>query len=365
MDIVPMFGATGVSGAAGAQFIDYAGTAGIAPAMYQDFYAKVLAGFRSSKSKDFGQFLTGLQSGTTGMILQGASAENAISTYATALSVTKNEASAATLVEQMTRLSSGAYAKPREALEGFGGVAWGDVDADGQFNLLLQYAGNLPENQRVQLLTEAGFSPELAGGLSKIASPDTVATLARTRQSVGGASGAALRQQITAFEGSAVGLDRRLHGAKAEDVLRVQGQIGGWMARLQAAQDRVAEMAVRGEDRVLMPDDVEAHWVAQGRIYDDLEEIARQAAAAGGDEGRAIARRARGLQYRIDRSRGVMLPQVDDELPIISRLQNFRRQMAIQQGPRFEEEFQGIVNIYNNNVVYNRSEGQASPRVEN
>ncbi len=141
--IAPFVGAADLGPQEVAQLIKFAGTAGIAPAAdaYKDYFAQIVAAYRASESTIFAQFITGVQKGVTPYIAAGGTLAEGLSLYSSAIAVSANEALAATLVEQVSRLSAGGYERPRLAMEEALGLKWSDLTMDQRKTALLDYVG--------------------------------------------------------------------------------------------------------------------------------------------------------------------------------------------------------------------------------
>jgi len=199
--ISPFVGANQMSGSEVTKLFEFAGIAGITPEeeSYKQYFAKLQAGYTSSKATSFGDFMTGLQKGGTAYMGQGGSLNEAISAFASARSVTANESVAATLLEQVARFSSGAYEKPRKAIEQSQSVKWEDIEMDQRMNVLLKHIAEIPESKRTQTMIEQGFEPGLATEVQKMVTPEALQTMQSTRQTVRTAKPEQTQGQMQAY----------------------------------------------------------------------------------------------------------------------------------------------------------------------
>lgn len=368
MQLSPMFGMAQLNGDEIKKFLDLSTTAGVGQSEqdYKQFFAELYAGYRSSKSSNFGQFLTGMQSGTTGIIAQGGSSQGAVSLFSSALSVMKNEETAATLTQQIGTLSSGAYAKPRQALEAFSGQSWEQLNPDDQISILLAYTQAIPANERVQRLTEQGFSPELATGLAKMTSGEAMQVYQSTRQAVGGADVGLIDSKITAYKNSLPGRSNIRGGQQEGSALSLEKQIGHFQERLADARTTVDALAARGEDNIWLDDEREAYQLSYRQMRDELHSTMRQLDAVGTPEAEKLYAEAAQLEMQLLESGGQLLPLpgLSDTAPM-----RFRAERAMRNGVGLETQLGSlqqqsttVIHNYNNNIVYNHPSEQARAR---
>jgi len=289
--LAPFVGAAGGRGLGPAevgQLFKFAGTAGLPPTpdAYKEYFAKLIAGYTSSESQDIGLFLSGLQKGGTAFLSMGGTLDEAISAYSSALAVTANEALAATLVEQIARLSGGAYQKPRQAIEQGLGVTWADLSMDERMGALLQHVEQLPEAQRIQTLTEQGFPAELTTQIGKMVSPKALRTMEATRQAVLGAQPQTIDSMTDAYLESMLGKERISQADIASKELRAGPGFADWQRRLNAIKKEHAINVAKGTDRWIL-NKLEPSVIALEQMRDQLdafsadlpEEYREQAAA--------------------------------------------------------------------------------------
>jgi len=376
MQLAPMFATMQMSGEDVKKFLDFASTAGVEQSEqgYKEFFSRIYAGYRSSKSSNFGQFITGLQSGTTGIIAQGGSANGAISLYASALSVMKNEDVASTLAQQIGTLSSGAYEKPRQALEKFSGKSWDQLTPDEQIEVLLAYTQNIPANQRVQQLTGQGFSPELATGLSKMTSAEATRVLKSTEQAVGGADVNLLNQKIEAYKQSLPGKSNIRGGREESETLKLEKEIGAFQERLADAQSRVKSLAAQGKDNIWMDDEYEAYHMAYQQMIDELDSMGRLLLKTGTPEADEMFGEVAKLRIDLTESSGRLLPLPGgSEVPLIGesieKRMKHRAEKAMRRGVEYETQLEEleqkaptIINNYYNNKTIMTKEAPATSR---
>lgn len=371
--LAPMFGAAQTGAGDVAKFFEYTSTMGVAPTekAYQDAFAMLLAGYRSSKTTTgFGTYVSGLQAGTTGILAQGGSPEGAITLYTTARAVTQNESVAATLAEQIGRISGGAYERPRQVLEQFAGKPWSSLTPDEQLETLLLYTQQIPESQRVQVLTKQGFAPELATGLAKVASEKGLEVLRGTRQAIQGAGREQLQKQVEAYKETTVGRARTQQGQRGLEFLGAETEIGSFQDRLKAAADRVKAMKARGKDRFWTEDEYEAYLVAYEQMDKELLQAYAQLEKIDSLAARQLQKEI--MSLRIDIS-GSMYELTGK--PIIghgiSQLSRWNEEWAARKGPGYEQELrdiggrtQQIINNYyeSHDIHYHMPEGRTEPR---
>jgi len=273
--LAPFVGAAGLGPDEVSKIFEFAGTAQIAPTpeAYKQFFAQLQAGFTASKAVNFGSFMTGLQQGGTGYLAMGGTLTEAISTFSAARAVMANEALAATLVEQVSRLSSGGYEKPRQAIEKALGVKWEELPMDQRAAALLQHVKAIPERQRAQTLAEQGFPLELTTALGKMVSPEATRTLESTRQAVTGTSPAIIDSMSQAYLNS---IPARARVGEAESSARKAARgprYSDWQERLRKAQDKLDELLEQGKDRWYIPNNIEAEVIALEQMYSETTAI--------------------------------------------------------------------------------------------
>jgi hypothetical protein len=272
--LAPFVGSAQLGGEEIGKVFEFAGAAGIEPTAeaYKDYFAKLQAGFTASKATNFGQFMTGLQKGATGYMAMGGSLDEAIAAFAMARAVTANEALAATLLEQATRLSGGAYAKPRKDIERTMGVKWQDLSMDERLSVLLKYVEKIPEAQRAQKLGEVGFPVELSTQLGKIVSPEAKKTLKATRQSVQASSAEDTDEQTQAYLRSIVGQAKSEEGRAAGETISGAEKFSSWQLRLKRNEERLKILQSTGQDRFWIRDAAEPTVMAMEEMINELEE---------------------------------------------------------------------------------------------
>lgn len=268
--LAPFVGAAGLGGQEVAKLFEFAGSAGIEPTAgaYKDYFAKLQAGYTASKATDFGQFMEALQKGGTAYMTKGGTLEEAISTFASARAVTANESLAATLVEQIARLSGGGYEKPRLAMEESLGIKWSDLSMDARTSALLRYVRRLPEATRTQTLVEQGFPQELTTGIGKMVSPEAMRTLQSTRQAVSEAAPSLTDEIAKAYIDSMLGKEREQQATIAQRQVKQGPDFAAWQRRLDDARSKFEDQAAIGQDRWIK-DSIEPYVIA-------LEEMQQQ-----------------------------------------------------------------------------------------
>ncbi|HBG77669.1 MAG TPA: hypothetical protein DDW84_02305 [Phycisphaerales bacterium] len=319
MSVSSFFGAAQLTSDAVSKLFEFAGIAGVKPteAAYKDYFAKILAGFTSSKTTDLGEYMIGLQKGATGYVAQGGSLAEAIATFSAARSVMANESLAATLLEQVTRLSGGGYEKPRKAIERGMHVKWDDLDVDERKAAMLSYVLTIPESKRSQRLAKEGFPVELTGQLSKIVSAEATQTLENTRRVVSDANSANLAPLLSAYKKSSP------YRQTASKTKGVQNQIASvtpdeelWQDRLTMAEDEFSVLQKKGEDAFFIKDKLEPTLIAYDTMAKEARELSKSLPKGSQQQKQALQ-----LLYNIETSRhiftdpvGQLMPQTKKEL---------------------------------------------------
>lgn len=348
--IAPFVGSADLSGQEVSKLFEFAQTANVAatPEAWQEYLSKLQAGFTASKATSFGDFMVGLQKGGTPYIASGGSLEEAVSLFSGARSVTSNEALAGTLLEQVTRLSGGAYEKPRLAMEQAMGVNWSDISTDQRAAALLQYAQRLPDSQRSQFLAEAGFAPELINQLGRLVTPGGLQTIASTRQKITSATPSALAAQTDAYMQSDLGKQYQ-EGAKENlFAIRMGPKYIPWEQRLQRAKRTFKEKLLEGTDRKTVLDKHEPTVIALQQLIEDLK---------AGDEYIPMDDPRFGVYTELG---GVINDLIIKGAPISNKAGEVMGQRAANA---YDDYSRGTTNIhYHNDVIYNRPEKQATTR---
>jgi len=268
----PFVGAAGLGPEEVSKAFEFAGTAGIKPTAeaYKDYFAKLQAGFTASKATNFGQFMEGIQKGGTAYMTMGGTIEGAISTFAAARAVTANEALAATLVEQIARLSGGGYEKPRAAMEKALRIKWSDLSMDERTAAVLEYVRNLPEAKRTQTLVEQGFPQELTTGIGKMVSPEAGKTMEYTRRVVGDATAGKIDDIARSYMESTLGQARQSEATKAGRIVARGPQFASWQRRLDEAKTELEDRLSIGRDRPIL-DSLEPYLIAFEEMQKELQ----------------------------------------------------------------------------------------------
>ena len=274
-ELAPFVGANQMSPEAVGKLFQFAGTAGIAPTTeaYQKYFAQLQAGYTSSKSRDFGQFMTGLQKGGTAYMSKGGTLTEAISTFSGALSVTSNEALGSTLLEQTARLSGGGYAGPRKAIEQALGINWSDLSMDERVHALLRYVGGVPESKREQVLAEQGFAQELTTGISKMVTSEAMDTMAATRAAVGSATAEGAVDVGETFLKSMVGKAKAKAAGRELAGFKEASAYATWAERLKDARTELDDLTAAGKDYPLITDKPELQLRAIEKLVSDYKEF--------------------------------------------------------------------------------------------
>ena len=258
-----------------AKLFEFAGTAGVDPdpEAYMQYFAKLQAGFTSSKATDFGQFMLGLQKGGTAYMAQGGSLGEAISTFSGARAVLPNEALAATALEQIARISSGGYEKPRQAIERSLGVRWQDMSMDERTAAVLKHVGDIPEAKRGQVLAQQGFPQEMMTQIGKMVTPEALETMASTRGRVASATDVTVNNQIRAYLNSMLGKSRINQARRSIDKLQGGTQFAGWSERLKTAKGEHDILVASGRDSRMIPDDSEPMIMALQSLLAEMDQL--------------------------------------------------------------------------------------------
>jgi len=257
MQLAPFVGAAGAKGLGPeevSKLFEFAGIAGIAPTeeAYKEYFAKLQAGYTASKAVDFGQFMMGLQKGGTAYMAMGGTLEEAISAFAGARAVMANEALAATLVEQIARLSGGAYERPRQAIERKLDVSWPELSMDERMYALLRYVGGIPEARRGEVLAKEGFPIELTTQIGKMVSPEAMRTMAATRERVAEATATMIEELTQAYLDSMLAQQRQTEAGIGQRAAEEGPVFAEWQIRLQSAQKEVEILAAKGQARAAL-----------------------------------------------------------------------------------------------------------------
>jgi len=338
--LAPFAGAGQLSGEEVAKLFEFSGAAGIEPTekAYKEYFAKVHAGFTSSKATSFGGFVIGLQKGATGYLSQGGSLDEAISSYSSARAVMSNEALAATMLEQTTRLSEGGYEKPRKAIEKALGVKWDELSMDDRSVALLRHIESIPTAQRTAKLVEQGVPMEIASGLSKMVSQEAKQTFIETRQSVSTATSMDTDRLGKSYIDSDLGKQRVVDAKNAERIIATAPRLAAWQRRLQDAQGRHEILAGEGKDKLSILDSVEPHFMAYTEMQDELKDFMASVPKYSKEYNKAAK-----LQYEIESARQSMgfVPTA-----IV------RGSLDKSKGAEFEEELSQITINHYNNIIY-------------
>lgn len=353
--IAPFAGAADLSAEEAAKLLEFAQTAGIEPTKeaWQKYLAQLQAGFTASKATNFGQFMTGLQRGATPYMAAGGSLTEAISLFSGARSVTASEPLAGTLLEQVTRISGGAYEKPRQAMEEALGLDWSQINTDQRAAALLQYARSLPENQRAQFLAEAGFPPELINQINRLVTPGGMETIDATRKKIEAASPAALKKQTAAFAESDLGKQRQIDAAKQESELSLVSELAPFERVLQQAKNKLRVNLATDQDLPLM----DRHEPAAYILDDIIKSLEEMPALEGEDEQRRLAaiKRVKEQRETLQSANALWITEGLAESGARRTYENYR-QFVEETAPQTT-----IINN-NNNVIYNQPDQPARPR---
>jgi hypothetical protein len=300
----PFFGAAGLGPSETDKVFEFAGKAGIAPTTqaYKQYLAQLQAAFKTSGATNFGEFMVGLQRGGTAYMEVGGTLTEALSAYSGARGVVANDELAATLVEQVARLSAGGYEKPRKVIEKALGVKWSELTMDQRTAALLRYVGGIPESQRVETLVAQGFRPELAMQIGKMVTPGAATTMAAAREAVLTATPAATEQQNQAYLDSMLGKARQTEADIAAKQVGTGPKFADWQTRLKKAKAEHEILVAKGQDRMLMSDIVEPYVMAMEGLDKDLTALVGELPEGERRE------RAIGLQGRVRESITNMQP---------------------------------------------------------
>lgn len=272
--LAPFFGAAGIGPTEVAKVFEFGGTAGIEPTpqAYKQFLAQLQAGYTASKATSFGAFMEGLQKGGTAYMSMGGTLSQAISAFSATRAVTANEALAATLLEQIARLSGGAYEKPRLAIEKTLGVKWDRLGMDQRMSALLQYVGGIPESQRGRVLAEQGFPVELSTQIGKMVSPEAISTMAATSRLVGAAGPSAVDEMGIAYIQSMLGQQRQLEAQTAGGQVQAGPQFANWQRRIKRARAVHEILVATGKDSWAL-DKVEPYIMALQEMLTEVKSL--------------------------------------------------------------------------------------------
>jgi len=357
--LTPFIGAQQMGPEQVAKLFEFAGTAGIAPTpqAYKGFFAKLQAGYTASKATDFGQYMLGLQKGVTPYMSMGGGLEQGISAFVGARAVSPNEALAATLVEQVSRLASGAYERPRKALEQALGVRFESMTMDQRTMALLQYVGGIPEARRGQVLAAQGFPIELTSRIGMMVSPEATKAMAAARRTVGAAGAPAVDQLTQDYLQSVLGKEKVTAGEVALTQLEAAPEFADWQTRLKKSRADFDVLLARGQDRWIR-DAIEPHVMA-------LEQLLAEARAIP-YEGLPEEEHLRLKMLRVH-----LVQSIDAMSDITAGAALFYTPgMAARRGYEYTQEFERIINIHNDystNYIPRigaKDQGSPGPRME-
>jgi len=353
----PFIGAQQMAPEEVAKLFEFAGTAGITPTpeAYKKFFAQLQAGYTASKATVFGQYLMGLQKGVTPYMAMGGTLEPGISAFVGARAVSPNEALAATLVEQMTRLASGAYERPRKAMERELGVSWETMTMDERLNALLQYVGGIPEARRGEVLAAQGFPIELTSRIGTMVSPEAMGAMGAAGRVVGVAGAPQIDQLSQDYLQSVLGKERKAEAEASLVKLKAAPEFADWQTRLKKAQADFDVLLAKNQDRWIK-DSIEPQVMAIEALQKELEEHIKTLPEGEGRE------RAEALRERIQKSLSYMVP-FQYGLGIDVFPYAYPQGLAVGRGYEFTREFQQIV--YDNSTNYYPRTGsdERGPRV--
>lgn len=350
-ELAPFVGAGNLGAEEVTKLFEFAGTAGIAPTAdaYKQYFAQLHAGYTSSKATNFGQFMMGLQKGGTAYMSMGGSLTGAISAFAGARAVLPNEALAATLVEQSSRLSGGGYEAPRMAIEQALGVKWDQLSMDQRLGALLQYTASIPESQRSQVLAEHGFPLELTTQIGKMVTPEATRAMATTRMRVGGATAQTVDELTTSYLKSDLGKQRQVDAEIKLGLIKAGPQFADWQTRIQKTKAAHEIIVAKGEDRRIL-DRVEPYVMA----YEDLLE---DAMALPYDE------MSPKEQERLKMLRGNLRSSIDLLTGVHTVSPFYPTGRAARQGYQYTKELAALQEIHiHHDIIYNPIAGSAADR---
>lgn len=272
--LAPFIGAAGLGAEEVTKLFEFAGIANVKPTevAYKEYFAKLWAGYTASKATDFGQYMMGLQKSATAYMAAGGTFEEAISTYAGARSVMSNEAVAATLLEQVTRLSTGAYERPRKAIEKNLGIRWEDLSMDERKEALLRHVLSTPQASRERILVEQGFPVELTGQISKIVSAEATRAMEETRKDVATARPEDVDALMDAYLRSSLGKERQVKADISLGQLKKMPEIAPWQRRIDKARADFDLLLHESNDRWIR-DSLEPYVMALEDMKKDIKKV--------------------------------------------------------------------------------------------
>jgi len=350
--LAPFIGAQQMGPGEVAKLFEFAGTAGIAPTSeaYKDFFAKLQAGYTASKATIFGQYMLGLQKGGTPYMAMGGTLEETISAFVGARAVMPTEDLAGSLLEQIARLSGGAYEKPRKIMERKLGVSWEAMSMDGRLNTLLRYVGGIPEARRQQVLAAQGFPIELTTKVGMMVSPEAMRAKRAAGLAVGAAGAPQIDQLTQDYLQSVLGKERKTEAEAALTKLKAAPEFAGWQTRLKKAQANFDVILSKGQDRWIK-DSIEPQVMAIESLKEELDRFI-EITPQGERREKAI-----GLRDRIQLSLDYMIPfrkgrytSLVEELAISPF---YPHKLATKRGYEFTEEFKAIQQSAPVTVNYN------------
>ncbi len=270
--LAPFVGAAGFGADDVSKLFKLAGTVGVEPTAeaYKDFFAELHAAYTASESSDPGQFLQGAQKGITAYMAMGGSFKEGLSTYSAAIKMTANESLAANLLEQISRLSSGAYEKPTSAIEESLDVEWSKLEMDERKAALIEHTRRIPEGQRGAVMAEQGFPAELITQVSKMVSPKAREVLVATRQKVAEAKGVTIDKMTESYLETEPAKARQVEAKKAERTLEVPDSVSEFQRRYDDSEDIFEKRVIQGQDE-FQKDSIEPITIALRKITDEID----------------------------------------------------------------------------------------------
>ena len=348
MELAPFVGANQIGPEEVTKLFNFANIAKVKPTAegYKDYFAKLRAGFASSKATSFGEFMVGLQKGATGYLAGGGSLESGIGMFAASTSVMANADLAATLMEQMARLSEGAYEKPREQLEKYAGVKWASINSDQRSDVLLKYVKSLPPERRIEMLTSQGFPADLATGAAKLVSPEAISTMAAAKANVASASSTQVDDQAKAYLSSMAAKERSVEAGSAMGDFQLPEPVQAWQLRMKEAKSKFEHLKASRKDSAWYPDEIEPLAIALHGMVGDIEGL--MAPLPEDSPQRAeLADTKKTLEARL-----VMLKRPNTSIPYMGELSAAR---GTAEGMNAQQVI--INNTYSNDMVYHPAVG--------
>jgi len=296
-EMAPVFGAYGFGEEEIKAFMDIAEKAKtpMTGKSYKTLFAQLKTTADVSKT-EVKETVINFQSATAAFMSQGGSPEVAEKLYASVRSVTGDDAAAASIFEQTTKLSEGGYEKPRRAIERKFGVKWKDLNADQRAELLVKYIQNLPEGKAEQILEKEGFPSR--GRFNLMATPEAREAFAVAEKQTTAASDKDIEPVVKDYLASTYTQERQQISGKELKGIDEDFSRRNWELRYSKFKTNFDTLEGRAKERKYISDEWEP-------LYDTFTEMATEAQSIVREFGNdsEIGRQARELMGELAGSR--------------------------------------------------------------